>query len=175
MALTHSSAENASSSSSSVLHLLNVHVHAQQDFLAFTRPDLVMDVVENRPAGTILGEAKLRTGSSSRGGGGEAALELRIFPSKVRRLVAASLDTGVMEGAVPQGGGNRSLVRRILVTSRQPLDHETDPLLKFRLVAVNTDTQGTSCRNTYRAVPTYLETTRKTEPVGTVPGTLRIR
>ena len=119
---------------SSVLHLLNVHVHAPHDFLAFQRPELVMDVAENRPAGTIISEVKLR-------GGGPLdlrKLEVKVFPVKVRRLVTATLAAASSQ--------NRSLAR-VLLTTTQPLDHETDPLLKFRLVAVNMDTQGTKIRN----------------------------
>ncbi len=129
MALTHSS---SSADDSPVLHLLNIHVHDPADFLAFARPEYVMDVAENRPAGTLLGTAELR--------GSAEQLELKIFPAKLRRMVRAALDP-----AAATATGNGSLVwRRVLVHSLQPLDHETEPLLKFRLVAVNTDTQGKS-------------------------------
>jgi len=78
VALTHSNSGN-SSPSSPVLHLLNVHVHDPTDFLAFARPEYVLDLAENRPAGTLVGTAELR------GGGGIASpLELKIFPAKVR-------------------------------------------------------------------------------------------
>jgi hypothetical protein len=120
---------------STVLHLLHVHVHAPQDFLAFSRPDLVMDVAENRPAGTILGEVKLRGGPPDM-----TRLAVKLFPVKVRRLVAAAVILPP-SSTTTSHQLNRSL-SIVQLTSRQPLDHETDPVLKFRLVAVNIDTQG---------------------------------
>jgi hypothetical protein len=103
----------------------------------------VMDVVENRPAGTILGEAKLRGGSHHLPAAG---LELRLFPVKVRRLVAASLD------ATSSFSQNQSL-GRVVLTSLRPLDHEAEPVVKFRLVATNPDTQGKkSDRNRFLAL-----------------------
>ncbi len=131
MALTHSSGSSADDSP--VLHLLNIHVHDPADFLAFARAEYVMDAAENRPAGTLLGTAELRASAVR-----AEQLELKIFPAKMRRLVRAALDP-----AAATATGNGSLGwRRVLVHSLQPLDHETEPLLKFRLVAVNTDTQG---------------------------------
>jgi hypothetical protein len=130
VALTHSS--GSSSADSPVLHLLNIHVHDPADFLAFARAEYVMDVAENRPAGTLLGTAELR--------GSAEQLEVKIFPAKLRRFVRAALDPAAV-AATATGNGSLGW-RRVLVHSLQPLDHETEPLMKFRLVAVNTDTQG---------------------------------
>ncbi len=92
-----------------------------------------MDVAENRTPGTLLGTAELR--------GSAEQLELKIFPAKMRRIVRTALDPGAAAAAAATGNGSLGW-RRVLVHSLQPLDHETEPLLKFRLVAVNTDTQG---------------------------------
>ena len=119
-----------------MLHLLNVHVHAPHDFLAFQRPELVMDVPENRPAGTMFGEAKLRVGGQLDAN----KLDVKVFPAKVRRLVSATV-------AFPTKAARNKSLATVRLTTTQSLDHESHPLLKFRLVALNTDTQGMEIRN----------------------------
>ena len=93
-----------------------VRVFVQEALLAFPQPRPVLDVVENAPPGTLVGQIKLQAPQR------RSNLQVQLYPVKVRRLLAAEL------------ADNASLVT---VVTREPLDHETTPSLKFRVMVTD--------------------------------------
>ena len=84
----------------------------------------VVSVLENQPASTPLGELRL-LGSHRRN------LEVGLYPAKVRRVVSA----------VPRYATNATT---IALSTLAALDRETEPRLRFRVVATDPDTSETA-------------------------------
>ena len=99
----------------------------------------VLSVTENLPAGTHVGTLRL-AGQHSRN------LDVTIYPVKVRRLIdARPIYAPIMAAA------DRDNTTRIVISTLQPLDHETDPVVKFRVVASNPasgETASMACQMT---------------------------
>ena len=95
------------------------------NLLRFPVSPAVLSVAENQPADTEVGQLKL-AGQHRRN------LAVTVYPVKVRRLLAAE--------PVYIAGNN---ITRISVRTLEPLDHETMPKIKFRLVVFNPDTAET--------------------------------
>ena len=108
-----------------VLHLVNVHVHAAGDRLQFARPEHVFSVRENAPAGTEVGAVRVS-------GAGAALPAVSLHPVTSRKKFRA----------VARRDANNTAT--VTIATTRPLDAEVDKRLTLRLVATNPDTLETA-------------------------------
>ena len=108
-----------------VLHLVNVHVHAAGDSLQFARPEHVFSVRENAPAGTEVGAVVVS-------GAGAALPAVSLHPVTSRKKFRAVASRGADNTAT------------VTIATTRPLDAEVDKRLTLRLVATNPDTLETA-------------------------------
>ena len=118
LALTHHNLNQT------VLHLVDVHVHGQGQFLGFEQSEYVFSVRENQPQETAVGSASL-SGLNTRN------LEFSLYPVMARKKFSLS-----------PSFDNSSVL--LTLRTLKPLDREQERRITLRLVATNKETHETA-------------------------------
>ena len=126
-----------------VTHLLNVHVHADGEFLKFDQSEYVFSVRENQPPGTVVGAVTLSDLVTSN-------MEFSLYPVRYRTK---------FQTRVTYNGS----VASVTISTLKPLDHEVDKRVTLRLTVTNTETHETA----FTIIDVFIKNENDNAPVFT--------